>query len=125
MTSSPATTKVLDQPLYSSERFMSTYPVATASTPPGVKWAAHKFNSGIHPSAANERFEAARTANLDYRPFQGMPYDPTNTFATTGKIGTNKLSGATLYPSPEQILAPRQPITASTPLSLARLLASR
>ena len=66
---------VVNQEFYSSELFTSTYPVETCvAQPPGVKWAAKKFNSGIHPSADNERFIAMRDANVDRRPYAGGPY---------------------------------------------------
>jgi len=70
---------------YSSEINSAKYAVPTCGMDlPGPKWSTRKFNSGIRASAWNERFLAMRQAEEDLRPFAGAPFDPTNTFVTTG-----------------------------------------
>ena len=71
---------------YSSEQFSSTYvaPTLGDGSLPGAKWSTKKFNNGIHASAANERYIAMRKDREDLRPFGGCPFDPKNTFVTTG-----------------------------------------
>ena len=74
--------------------FNRSYPTPTLAAPtpigqnptptPGTKWSTKKFDSGIHASAANERYLAMRRDAEDIRPFKGAPYQPANTFVTTG-----------------------------------------
>ena len=81
-------------PHYSSVMFNRSYPTPTLAAPtpigqnptptPGTKWSTRKFDSGIHASAANERYLAMRRDAEDIRPFKGAPYQPANTFVTTG-----------------------------------------
>ena len=81
-------------PHYSSVMFNRSYPTPTLAAPtpigqnptptPGTKWSTKKFDSGIHASAANERYLAMRRDAEDTRPFKGAPYQPANTFVTTG-----------------------------------------
>lgn len=81
-------------PHYSSVMFNRSYPTPTLAAPtpigqnptptPGTKWSTKKFDSGIHASAANERYLAMRRDAEDIRPFKGAPYQPANTFVTTG-----------------------------------------
>jgi len=131
-THKPATVHVVNQEFYSSELFNNTYPVETAPTePPGIKWAATKFNSGIRASAANERFIKMRDENVDRRPYAGQPYCPTNTFVTTGTLpvqGPNAtLTSDTLlsYHSEAPVVQPEAPQVAARTMTLSQLLASR
>ena len=81
-------------PHYSSVMINRSYPTPTLAAPtpigqnptptPGTKWSTKKFDSGIHASAANERYLAMRRDAEDTRPFKGAPYQPANTFVTTG-----------------------------------------
>jgi len=126
----------MESPLYSSELFSSSYTTAICSDKPGPKWSEKKFSSGIHASAANERYLAMKKEREDLRPFQGAPFDPQNTFATTGYgvrgSGTWKFRSPALIessPPPDPPPAGNGPIntrpTVVGPLSLATLKASR
>ena len=120
----PAATMTSTQEFYSSELFNSSYKVATSpTTPPGVKWAAKKFSSGVRASADNERFLAMREANCDRRPFAGGPFDPSNTVVTTGKAGAFPSPKLASYPSPQPVV-PMARDTAPRALTLAQLKAS-
>lgn len=119
---------MVNQEYYSSELFNATYPVNPSEIqPPGVKWAAKKFNSGIRASAANERFIAMRSSNVDTRPFAGAPYAPSNTFVSTGRMQSSLTSypALTAFPSETPDVQPRAPHPSAKVMSLAQLLASR
>ena len=108
--------------------FNSTYPVLTSpAQPPGIKWAAKVFSSGIRASAANERFLAMRNANVDRRPFAGAPYAPSNTFVSTCKFESSSKTYPKLTTFPTALLAvePKAAHPAPRSLSLSRKLATR
>ena len=120
--------KVSSQEYYSSEMFNSTYPVLTSpAQPPGIKFAAKKFSSGIHASAANERFIAMRDANVDRRPFSGAPYAPSNAIVTTCKFESSSKTypKLTTYPMEQPTIEPKAAHPAPRSLSLAQKLATR
>ena len=116
---------------YSSELFNNSYRTTTnAEQPPGIKWSSHRFSSGIHASAANERFIKQRAENVDRRPFAGAPYNPTNTFVTTGRIDSQPpptISDLSTYPVEHVVeeLTVQPPQRAAQTISLASYLASR
>ena len=62
---------------YSSMKFNGGYETATVADGsfPGPKWAAKKFETGIHASAANERYVSMRKDQEDLRPFGGAVFD--------------------------------------------------
>ena len=67
-----------------------------------------------------------RDANVDKRPFAGMPYAPSNTFVTTGKLGgTTGTFSATITDPTETAPKPVVPEMAPRKITLAQLLASR
>lgn len=112
---------------YSAEQ-TRTYTVGTVGPreAPGVKWAARRFDSGVHASTANEKFLAMRADNVDLRPFQGVPFDPRNTFATPTPPNAPNATNTSLltsYTSTKPVADP----TPSVPqaLSLAKMLAQR
>ena len=59
-------------------------PTVADGSLPGPKWSTKTFNNGIRASAANERYLEMRKDREDLRPFGGCPFDPKNTFVTTG-----------------------------------------
>lgn len=72
-----------------------------------------------------------RAANVDLRPFAGVPFAPSNTFATTlAPSRTTGMLSATIERYPEAPLPQPEPVATSAyatarPLSLAQLLSSR
>ena len=126
--------------VYSSEKVgvRSGYLGATAPlNAQGPKWSAKKYSNGIRASATNERYRAMRDAELDRRPFAGAPYDPRNTFSTTGPIRHNYKINSTgrymetltdgLLLRPESAAAgASRPVTAPMPrcMTLSQLLST-
>ena len=59
-------------------------PVRTSRASLAVRRTEAKYPTGVRGSAWNNRYVAMKQATEDLRPFGGAPFDPKNTFITTG-----------------------------------------